>query len=491
MLTTTTQSSLAESISNTEKNLQPFVDDFKLEQIWKEAKSPDEARFREILSKALEVQSLGLHELASLMKIQDPAKWQEMFDVAAQIKKKVYDHRIVMFAPLYCSNKCINNCLYCGFRRDNHQLARKQLTQEEIAEEAKHLAGVIGHKRLIMVFGEHPQSNIDYILQSMKTVYGVQVPARVGTGSIRRININAAPMSIEDLHQLHEAGIGTYQVFQETYHQKTYRDLHPQNTIKSNFNWRLFAMHRAMEAGIDDVGIGALFGLYHWQFELLGLLSHAHDLEKHFGLGPHTVSFPRLEHASESPISDNSPYKVTDEEFKKIVVLVRLAIPYAGMIITAREEPSMIRGLYPVVTQRDASTCIEIGGYREQYEQQHTDQQQFELGDTRSLDEVIRELAEDGYITSFCTAGYRCGRTGDNIMGLLKSGKESCFCKLNAVLTYREWLDDFASEETKALGEKVIQKEMEEIKATMPAGLVEKTWEYYQRISCGERDLYI
>lgn len=250
-------------------------------------------------------------------------------------------------------------------------------------------------------------------------------------------------------------------------------------------------MHRAMEAGIDDVGIGALFGLYHWQFELLGLLSHAHDLEKHFGIGPHTVSFPRLEHASESHISDNSPYKVSDDDFKKIVVLLRLAIPYAGMIITAREEPSVIRSLYPVVTQRDASTCIEIGGYREQYEQQHTDQQQFELGDTRSLDEVIRELAQDGYITSFCTAGYRCGRTGDNIMGLLKSGKESCFCKLNAVLTYREWLDDFASDATRTIGEKVIQKEMEEIKQSMPKGLVDKTWEYYQRISTGERDLYI
>jgi 2-iminoacetate synthase len=248
------------------------------------------------------------------MKIKDPDQWREMFDIAAQIKRKVYDHRIVMFAPLYCSNKCINNCLYCGFRRDNHQLVRKQLNQDEIAEEAKHLAGVIGHKRLIMVFGEHPQSDLDYILQSMETVYNVRVPARVGTGSIRRVNINAAPMSTEDLHQLHKAGIGTYQVFQETYHQQTYQQMHPQNTLKSNFNWRLFAMHRAMEA---------------------------------------------------------------------------------GMIITAREEPSVIRSLYPVVTQRDASTCIEIGGYR-------------------------------------------------------------------------EWLDDFASDATRTIGRKVIQKEMEEIKQSMP-----------------------
>lgn len=250
-------------------------------------------------------------------------------------------------------------------------------------------------------------------------------------------------------------------------------------------------MHRAMEAGIDDVGIGALFGLYDWRFELLGLLSHAKELEKHFGVGPHTVSFPRMEYAAESPFSQQSPYLVNDDDFRKIVTLIRLAVPYAGMIITAREKPEMIRSLYPIVTQRDASTCIEIGGYQQQKIQQEREQQQFELGDTRSLDEVIRELGEQGYITSFCTAGYRCGRTGDTIMGMLKSGKESCFCKLNAVLTYREWLDDFASAETKKIGEKVIQDEIAEIKATTPEGLTAKTMEYYERIASGERDLFI
>ena len=318
-----------------------------------------------------------------------------------------------------------------------------------------------------------------------------KTPARVGMGSIRRVNINAAPMSVEDLNRLHQAGIGTYQVFQESYHQETYQKVHPQNTLKGHFNWRLYAMHRAMEAGIDDVGIGALFGLYDWRFELLGLLSHAKELEKHFGIGPHTVSFPRMEYAAESPFSQQSPYLVNDVDFRKIVTLIRLAVPYAGMIITAREKPEMIRSLYPIVTQRDASTCIEIGGYQQQKNQQEREQQQFELGDTRSLDEVIRELGEQGYITSFCTAGYRCGRTGDTIMGMLKSGKESCFCKLNAVLTYREWLDDFASVETKKIGEKVIQDEIAEIKATTPEGLTAKTMEYYERIASGERDLFI
>ncbi len=491
MLLTTSKSLQRSYVASEDAKLSSFVQDFELDLELKSAKAPDDSAFRDILNKALSVQSLTLKELASLIQITDPERWAEMFEIARQIKHKVYDNRIVMFAPLYCSNKCINNCLYCGFRSDNHHLTRKQLSQQEIEEEAKYLAGTIGHKRLIMVFGEHPESDIDYILDSMKTVYSVKTPARVGMGSIRRVNINAAPMSVEDLNRLHQAGIGTYQVFQESYHQETYQKVHPQNSLKGHFNWRLYAMHRAMEAGIDDVGIGALFGLYDWRFELLGLLSHAKELEKHFGVGPHTVSFPRMEYAAESPFSQQSPYLVNDDDFRKIVTLIRLAVPYAGMIITAREKPEMIRSLYPIVTQRDASTCIEIGGYQQQKNQQEREQQQFELGDTRSLDEVIRELGEQGYITSFCTAGYRCGRTGDTIMGMLKSGKESCFCKLNAVLTYREWLDDFASAETKKIGEKVIQDEIAEIKATTPEGLTAKTMEYYERIASGERDLFI
>lgn len=491
MNSTVARSQQLEHVKAEDEKLTSFVSDDALEQELEKSKAPNREEFERILKKSLEIQSLSVPELASLMKIEDPLWWQEMFEIAATIKTKVYDHRIVMFAPLYCSNKCINNCLYCGFRRDNTTLHRKQLTQDEIRKEAEYLAGNIGHKRLIMVFGEHPQSDIDYIISSMETVYSVKTETKLGQGTIRRVNINAAPMTVEDLSRLNKAGIGTFQVFQETYHQETYQRIHPKNTIKSYFNWRLFAMHRAQEAGIDDVGIGVLFGLYKWQFELLGLLSHAIDLEKAYGIGPHTVSFPRLEFASEAPVASNSPYKVSDEDFKKLVVLLRLAIPYAGMIITAREQPEMIRELYPIVTQRDASTCIEIGGYQKQMETQNTDEQQFELGDTRSLDEVIQELGDLGYITSFCTAGYRCGRTGDKIMGLLKSGTESCFCKLNAVLTYREWLDDFASPSTKKVGEKVIATEIQEIQKSMPPTLVQKTLDYYQRIKHGERDLYL
>jgi len=473
-----------------------FIDD---EEIWSKLlsnRNPDRKWIEDILQKSLAVETLTPDETAALLNVEDPELWDEMFRVAGEVKKKVYDNRIVTFAPLYCSNYCVNNCLYCGFRRENLKEKRRRLTLEEVKEEVSVLAGEIGHKRLIVVYGEHPLSDARYIADTIEAIYSVKVPTRNGLGQIRRVNVNAAPMSIEDLRMLRDVGIGTYQVFQETYNHDLYAKVHPKGTIKHDYRWRLYCMHRALEAGIDDVAIGVLFGLYDWRFEVMGLLYHARELERQFdGIGPHTISFPRLMPAAEAPFVQETRYKVSDEDFKKIITVLRLAVPYTGLILTARERAEVRREVMPLgITQTDASTKIGIGAYSDGSENQEIDRQQFIIGDPRSLDEVIRELAEMGYITSFCTAGYRCGRTGDRIMKLLRSGKEGKFCKLNAILTFREWLDDFASEETKKVGEKVIESEIEEVKAGIPdnypQAVFDELLKYYERIKNGERDLY-
>ena len=452
----------------------------------------DDAFVREIISKSVtNRQALEPRETAALLAVSAPELLEEMFSAAASVKKAVYDNRIVTFAPLYCSNLCVNNCLYCGFRTGNTQAVRRALAQEEIKKETEVLCGKIGHKRLIAVFGEHPSTGAAYIAETIKTIYSVKVPVRSGMGQIRRVNVNAAPMSVSDLRLIKEAGIGTYQVFQETYDRSLYAGLHPGGTPKSDFLWRLYALHRAFEAGIDDVAMGALFGLGDWKFEVMGLLLHARELEKTFGIGPHTVSFPRVEDACGSGLSRVNA--VSDADFRKLVAVLRLSIPYAGMIVTARETPQVIRSVLPMCTQRDASTKIGIGAYSDRYTEQETQRQQFMLGDTRSLDEVIAELAELGHITSFCTSGYRCGRTGDHIMKMLKSGHEARFCKLNAVLTFREWLNDFASEKTRAAGEKLIAREIEEVRSAVGSSftpeIFDQLLQYQARINKGERDL--
>jgi 2-iminoacetate synthase len=467
-----------------------FIDEEAIEKALNENRHPDFKRIKEILQKSQAIETLNLDETAVLLNVQDEGLWGEIFQAAAIVKKKVYDNRIVTFAPLYCSNLCVNNCAYCGFKSDN-LIERKKLTADEIREEVKVLAGEIGHKRLVTVYGEHPDSDVHYIADTLKTIYSVKVKTKNGYGQIRRVNVNCAPLPIADLKILKRAGIGTYQVFQETYHRKTYQRLHPASTIKGNYHWRLYCMHRALEAGIDDVGIGVLFGLYDWRFEVMGLVSHARDLEKCFnGIGPHTVSIPRLEPAMNAPCVSETDYKVSDEDFKRLAAVIRLSIPYTGMILTARESPEIRRKVIPIgCTQTDASTRIGIGVYSKKYLNQEESQQQFLLGDTRSLDEVIAELARMGYITSFCTAGYRCGRTGDKIMELLRSGKEGEFCKLNAILTFREWLDDFASPKTKMAGEKIIEKEINEVKKRLPLFYAQLI-EYYRKIESGERDIY-
>ena len=467
-----------------------FIDQEAIDRALASKLKPSESQIKDILDKSLAIETLELKETALLLSVEDKDLLARMAEVAGEVKKKVYDNRIVTFAPLYMGNLCVNNCLYCGFRKDNLNVDRRVLRLDEVKRETEVLAGRIGHKRLVVVYGEHFETDIDYMSSTIKTIYEVKVKTKNGYGQIRRVNVNAAPLSIEDLKILQKSGIGTYQVFQETYHLKTYHTVHPKGTLKSDYQWRLYCMHRAFEAGIDDVGIGVLFGLYDWKFEVLSLLLHSRELEARFGVGPHTISFPRLEPAANTPFTQESRYRVSDEDFKKLVTIIRLAVPHAGMIITARENAQMRREAIPLgCTQTDASTRIGIGAYSDRYTEQEGQRQQFFLGDTRSLDEVIRELSCAGYITSFCTAGYRCGRTGKCIMELLKTGEEGKLCKLNAVLTFREWLDDFATVETKVAGEAIIQKELAEIKSLMPK-TYPKVIEYYQRIENGQRDLY-
>lgn len=478
-------------------NGKDFIDEGEIVRELEETRGPDVGMVRDILQKSLDIKLLTPRETAVLLNVEDPELLEEMKGVALEVKKRVYDNRIVFFAPLYCSNVCVNRCVYCGFRSDNCKEKRHVLTPAEIRQETEVVIDQ-GHKRLIAVYGEHPLSDADYIADSISEIYSVKRTTPTGNGfnNIRRVNVNAAPMSVADLRKLWRAGIGTFQVFQETYHRGRYAELHPADTVKGNYRWRLYAMHRAMDAGIDDVAIGALFGLYDWRFEVMGLVRHAHDLEWQFGIGPHTISFPRMQPAPGSFISENSSYLVGDDAFKRLVTVLRLAVPYTGLIVTARERADLRREIIGYgCTQTDASSKIGIGAYStNKLQEENRDKVQFMLGDQRSLDEVVRELATDGYITSFCTAGYRCGRTGDKIMSLLEKGVEGKFCKLNAVLTFREYLNDYASAETRIVGERLIEKELQEIERNAfftDKRLLPTFLSYYKRIAAGERDLYM
>lgn len=459
--------------------------------------NPNQQQIRDIIQKSLSIKTLTPEETATLLNVTSPQIWEEIFDAALEVKKKVYDNRIVFFAPLYCSNLCVNNCAYCGFREANSQEVRRILTLDEIRRETSSVLNE-GHKRLILVFGEHQRSDVDYMSEAVSAVYSVEEPAPVSgrPSSIRRVNINAAPMEMAKLKILKNAGIGTYQVFQETYDHNTYQTVHPANTLKGDYQWRLYALHRAIDAGLDDVAIGALFGLYDWRFEVMGLLYHSLDLERQFGIGPHTISFPRMTPASGSILSTNSQFNVSDTDFKKLVAVLRLSVPTAGMIITAREKAGIKKEVIQIgCTQTDASTRIGIGAYSDQKTEGDLDKKQFTIGDPRDLDDVIQEVSKLGFIASFCTAGYRCGRTGETIMGMLSHCEEGKFCKLNAVLTFREYLSDYASTETREIGEPLILKEIREIESMdyfkNKPHLLQKFRSEYSQILSGKRDLYL
>ncbi|HHV16422.1 MAG TPA: [FeFe] hydrogenase H-cluster radical SAM maturase HydG [Gelria sp.] len=464
-------------------NGKDFIDENYINETLLKKQRPEKSEIREIMAKSLELQRLEPEETAALLNCNDEELWEEMYAAGLEIKIKVYGRRIVTFAPLYVSNRCVNNCVYCGFRSENKNIHRHSLNTEELQEEIKALVSK-GHKRLIMVYGEHPKSDVNYIADTLQTAYST----KVDNGEIRRVNVNAAPLCVEDLKVLKEVGIGTFQVFQETYHHQTYKNLHSRGPLKRDYLWRLYSLHRCIEAGVDDVGLGALFGLYNWKFEIMGLLLHTIDLENKFGgIGPHTISFPRLQPAVNTPWINNSPYLVDDDTFKKLVTVIRLAVPYTGMIITAREKAEVRDDVLQVgCTQLDADANIGVGSYSKHALDYN--KQQFILGDNRSLDEAIRALAHMGFITSFCTADYRCGRTGACFMDITKKGKIHNLCMPNAILTFKEYLLDYASDETKKVGQPLIEMELESLPNE---GIKQTVREMLTRIEAGERDLFL
>lgn len=474
-----------------------FIDDAEIRRLIAatDGKAPDPVRVREIVAKAESTcETLRPEETAVLMQVTDPALFEEMRAAADRIKHKVYDNRIVLFAPLYLSNLCVNGCRYCGFRAGNALQKRRVLTMDELREELDVLAGRIGHKRLIAVYGEHPTTSTDYIAETIETCYARKAPApRTGKfNAIRRVNVNAAPLPVADLKVLRSVGIGTFQVFQETYNRRLYESMHPAWSVKGDYDWRTTCFHRCLEAGVDDVGLGVLYGLCDWRYELLATVMHARDLERWFNIGPHTLSFPRLEPASGTRVPEESPWLIDDATFARILVIARLSVPYTGIIVTARESPaSRNRVLDHGLTQLDCSSNIAIKGYSDFADEAHQEKerQQFMLGDSRTIDEMVRYLAGRDIITSFCTAGYRCGRTGGCIMDALKTGREGKFCKINAVLTFREWLDDFASDGTRALGDRLIEKELAGIRAWLPK-FYPTVLKQYEATCRGERDLF-
>ena len=407
-----------------------------------------------LIEKAKKRKGLSHREASVLLACSDEEKNQEIFKLAEQIKKDFYGNRIVMFAPLYLSNYCINGCTYCPYHLKNKHIARKKLTQEEIRQEVIALQDM-GHKRLALEAGEDPVHNtMDYYLDSINTIYSIKHK----NGAIRRVNINIAATTVDDYRLLKEAGIGTYILFQETYHKESYLELHPTGP-KHDYNYHTEAMDRAMEGGIDDVGLGVLFGLDKYRYEFAGLLMHAEHLEAAFGVGPHTISVPRLKHADDID-PDQFDNGIDDDIFAKIVACIRIAVPYTGMIISTREnQKTRERVLHLGISQISGGSRTSVGGYYEP-EPEDARSEQFDVSDTRSLDEVVRWLMEMDYIPSFCTACYREGRTGDRFMSLCKSGQIQNCCHPNALMTLKEYLRDYASPATKAIGDKLMEREV-------------------------------
>lgn len=461
-----------------------YITDEKIEGILDSAKEPTDAEVKRIIDKALELNGITSVEAATLLQVEDKDLIDQFLEAARKIKERIYGKRLVIFAPLYFANQCINNCLYCGFRKDNHQIDRKKLSQSEIVKEVEALERE-GHKRLLVLTGEAPNTDLDYIIESIKTAYSVKTE---NGGEIRRINAEIAPLTTEDFKLLKESEIGTYTCFQETYNRKQYKKLHPTGP-KSNYEWRLSVMDRAQDAGIDDVGIGALFGLYDYKFDVIGMLLHAEYLDKKYGVGPHTVSVPRLNPALGTPL-DEVPYPVSDENFRKLVAVLRLAVPYTGMILSTRESTEMRNELFEHgVSQISAGSRTTPGGY-DKKEENKEELAQFSLHDLRPIDEIITGIAKDGYIPSFCTACYRLGRTGKDFMDLAKPGKIQEFCKPNAMLTFKEYLEDYGTDQSRKYGKKCLEDLKESLKEDNPK-LAANINEKLEAIADGEHDLYL
>lgn len=416
----------------------------------------DSLQVQGILGKAREMNGLNAEDVSVLCGLSDPELLGELFRAARDVKEEIYGRRLVMFTPMYVSNLCANDCAYCSFRSSNRSMKRRALSQEEIAQETASLVDE-GHKRILLVAGEaYPKEGFDYILKAIDTVYGVKRPK----GEIRRINVNVAPLEVEQFRQLKESNIGTYQIFQETYHREAYAKVHLRGK-KTDFDYRLSAMDRAFEAGIDDLGIGVLFGLADWRFEILAMQQHIQHLEQKFGVGPHTISVPRLEPASGAELASQPPNPVSDLAFRKIIAILRLMVPYTGLIMSTRETADIRRETFALgVSQISAGSRTNPGGYSEDGADAGT---QFSLGDHRGLEEVVRDVAGLGYVPSFCTGCYRMGRTGADFMDLARPGEIKKHCDPNGLSSFQEYLRDFAGPETQKVGEACIINALNEM----------------------------
>jgi 2-iminoacetate synthase len=454
-----------------------FINEDKIFDILEKMQSPSRQRVETIINKSLTLRGLSPEEAAVLLNCDEKVSLNRIFETAKQIKETIYGNRLVLFAPLYLSDRCINSCLYCGFSKENKNSGTRHLDINEIRDETRALISQ-GHKRLLIVSAEDPAVNIDYLEEAIKSVY----ETKEGNGSIRRVNINVAPMGVKDFKKLKQTGIGTYQLFQETYHRNTYSQLHTSGP-KSDYLKRLYACDLAQSAGIDDVGIGALFGLYDYKFEVLSLLFHTMHLEEVFGVGPHTISVPRLEQAQGSNISSTPPYPVSDTDLKKIIAVLRLAVPYTGLILSTRENAALRNELiYLGVSQISAGSKTLPGSYSNN----KNEQGQFSISDERSLSEVIEDMTDRGFVPSFCTSCYRTGRTGEDFMDLAKPGDIKNFCQPNALLTFEEYLLDYNQE----LAGKTKSLITSEISKISDPKVRQMTSDKMKSLSHGKRDLY-
>ena len=438
----------------------------------------DRELIADILQQAAEGRGITHRQAAVLMECNDREIVEQIFSLAREIKQRIYGNRIVMFAPLYLSNHCINGCTYCPYHATNRTIARRKLTQEQIAAEVIALQDM-GHKRLALEAGEHPKlAPIEYILESIDTIYSIHHR----NGAIRRVNVNIAATTVENYRRLHDAGIGTYILFEETYHREIYNALHPSGP-KSDWAYHTEAMDRAMEGGIDDVGIGALFGLTDYRYDLVGMLMHAEHLEARFGVGPHTISVPRIRPADDIDLS-KFPNAVTDDVFRRIVAILRIAVPYTGMIISTRESAECRKAVLDVgVSQISGGSKTTVGGYADSTEAEHSEQ--FDISDHRTLDQIVSWLLELGYIPSFCTACYREGRTGDRFMNLAKSGAIANCCAPNALMTLTEYLCDYGSDTSRQAAQNIIAQELAKIPSEKVRQIAQQRIE---KIVAGERD---
>lgn len=457
-----------------------YIDEEKIKKLLQDAQLASPKEIKAILDKSKSLKRLSLKEAAALLAVKDKKTIKNIRLAASFVKDAIYGRRIVLFAPLYISNVCANKCLYCAFQAGNAAIKRKALSIEEIKEQTRWLLGR-GHKRILMVAAEAEvlgKSNADYYVEAIKAIYEVSI----GQNRIKRVNINCAPLSVEEFRLLKSSGIGTYQIFQETYHEVTYRKVHPQGP-KNDPDNRIDAIDRAFTAGIDDVGIGVLYGLYDYKFDALAMLMHIEHLEDKFNVGPHTISVPRIEPALGVSFSENMPYKVSDEEFKNVVAILRLSIPYTGMILSTREQPRMRDELFGLgVSQASAESRTSPGGYSS-----NDASGQFILSDERTLDEIIGKLIEKKFIPSFCAACYRKSRTGEAFMSLAKPGHIKDKCNLNALITLKEYLDDFASLKVKKAGYKLIDS----LSRKLDKKSHRQFGQFLEEVNKGARDLYI